>query len=150
MYSARSIQVAVGTKAIETRVSPERTPAETRPIRAVGASRISHARTAARRAAAHPSEVRDPTGDWLLINDDRHAVWKVVSDPDCYPQFMPQVERWETPEFWCRGRATAEVIDDGEKLQGRICRAKIGPNFWTGCSSTPNSAILERPDQQKR
>jgi len=32
----------------------------------------------------------------LLINADRHAVWKVVSDPDCYPQFMPHLERWET------------------------------------------------------
>ena len=32
----------------------------------------------------------------LLINADRHAVWKVVSDPDCHPQFMPHLERWET------------------------------------------------------
>ncbi|MDT5231606.1 MAG: hypothetical protein QOI39_2106 [Mycobacterium sp.] len=32
----------------------------------------------------------------LVINADRHAVWKVVSDPDCYPQFMPHLERWET------------------------------------------------------
>jgi hypothetical protein len=32
----------------------------------------------------------------------------------------------------------------------RIYRAKIGPNFWTGCSSAPNSADVKRPDQQKR
>jgi hypothetical protein len=42
-------------------------------------------------------------------------------------------------ELWCRVPAAAVVIDDEQK-----------PNFWTGCSSTPNSAILKRPDQQKR
>ena len=27
---------------------------------------------------------------------DRDTVWKFVSDPDCYPQFMANLERWET------------------------------------------------------
>ncbi|HET9876650.1 MAG TPA: SRPBCC family protein [Mycobacterium sp.] len=31
-----------------------------------------------------------------VINADRDAVWKVVSDPDCYPAFMTNLERWET------------------------------------------------------
>jgi uncharacterized membrane protein len=31
-----------------------------------------------------------------VIDADRHAVWKVVSDPDCYPEFMASLERWET------------------------------------------------------
>ena len=31
-----------------------------------------------------------------VIDADRHTVWKVVSDPDCYPEFMASLERWET------------------------------------------------------
>jgi uncharacterized membrane protein len=31
-----------------------------------------------------------------VIRADRDAVWKVVSDPDCYPSFMTNLERWET------------------------------------------------------
>jgi uncharacterized membrane protein len=31
-----------------------------------------------------------------VINADRDAVWKIVGDPDCYPQFMTDLERWET------------------------------------------------------
>jgi uncharacterized membrane protein len=31
-----------------------------------------------------------------VINADRDAVWKIVSDPDCYPLFMANLERWET------------------------------------------------------
>ncbi|OBF80412.1 cyclase [Mycobacterium sp. 852002-51163_SCH5372311] len=30
-----------------------------------------------------------------VINTDRDAVWKVVSDPDRYPSFMTSLERWE-------------------------------------------------------
>jgi len=30
-----------------------------------------------------------------VINADRDAVWKVVGDPDCYPRFMTNLERWE-------------------------------------------------------
>jgi hypothetical protein len=31
-----------------------------------------------------------------VINADRDTVWKVVSDPGCYPEFMASLERWET------------------------------------------------------
>jgi uncharacterized membrane protein len=30
-----------------------------------------------------------------VINAEPAAVWKVVSDPDCYPRFMSNLERWE-------------------------------------------------------
>ena len=30
------------------------------------------------------------------IDTDRDAVWKIVSDPDCYPLFMANLERWES------------------------------------------------------
>jgi uncharacterized membrane protein len=32
----------------------------------------------------------------LVMKADRHAIWKMVSDPDRYPDFMPNLERWET------------------------------------------------------
>jgi uncharacterized membrane protein len=32
----------------------------------------------------------------LIVKADRHAVWELVSDPDRYPSFMPNLERWET------------------------------------------------------
>jgi uncharacterized membrane protein len=31
-----------------------------------------------------------------VVDADRDAVWKIVSDPGCYPQFMASLERWET------------------------------------------------------
>lgn len=31
-----------------------------------------------------------------IISADRGAVWKIVSDPDCYPKFMTNLERWES------------------------------------------------------
>jgi uncharacterized membrane protein len=31
-----------------------------------------------------------------VIAADRDTVWKVVSDPGCYPDFMASLERWET------------------------------------------------------
>lgn len=31
-----------------------------------------------------------------VINADRDAVWKIVSDPDSYPSFMTSLERWES------------------------------------------------------
>ncbi|MGC2655142.1 MAG: SRPBCC family protein [Mycobacterium sp.] len=31
-----------------------------------------------------------------VIDADRDAVWKVVSDPDRYPSFMSRLERWES------------------------------------------------------
>ena len=30
-----------------------------------------------------------------VIDADRDTVWKVVSDPDCYPSFMANLARWE-------------------------------------------------------
>ena len=30
-----------------------------------------------------------------VIDADREAVWKVVSSPECYPEFMSSLERWE-------------------------------------------------------
>ncbi len=32
----------------------------------------------------------------IVVNADRDAVWRVVSDPDSYPSFLPHLERWET------------------------------------------------------
>jgi uncharacterized membrane protein len=31
----------------------------------------------------------------LVADADRDTVWKRVSDPDCYPEFMANLERWE-------------------------------------------------------
>lgn len=31
-----------------------------------------------------------------VIDVDRDTVWKLVSNPDCYPEFMADLERWET------------------------------------------------------
>jgi uncharacterized membrane protein len=31
-----------------------------------------------------------------IVNAHRDAVWKVVSDPNCYPQLLANLERWET------------------------------------------------------
>jgi uncharacterized membrane protein len=31
-----------------------------------------------------------------VIDADRESVWKVVSDPGCYPEFMFSLKRWET------------------------------------------------------
>jgi uncharacterized membrane protein len=38
-----------------------------------------------------------------VINADRDAVWKIVSDPDCYPSFMTNLERWESSNDVQRG-----------------------------------------------
>jgi uncharacterized membrane protein len=32
----------------------------------------------------------------VVIDADPLAVWKHVSNPDCYPEFMDHLERWET------------------------------------------------------
>jgi uncharacterized membrane protein len=32
----------------------------------------------------------------LVVRADRQAVWRLVSEPDGYPAFMPNLERWET------------------------------------------------------
>ncbi len=31
-----------------------------------------------------------------VIDADRDAVWKIVADPDTYPSFMANLERWES------------------------------------------------------
>ena len=33
-----------------------------------------------------------------VVDADRDTVWKVVSNPDCYPEFMASLERWEAAE----------------------------------------------------
>jgi uncharacterized membrane protein len=38
-----------------------------------------------------------------VIKADRDAVWKIVSDPDCYPSFMTNLERWESSNDVDRG-----------------------------------------------
>ena len=32
----------------------------------------------------------------LILKADRHAVWEIVSDPSRYPEFMRNLERWDT------------------------------------------------------
>lgn len=32
----------------------------------------------------------------VRVDVDPHQVWKHVSDPSCYPEFMANLERWET------------------------------------------------------
>ena len=32
----------------------------------------------------------------IVVDADRDTVWKVLSDPDCYPSFLAHLERWET------------------------------------------------------
>jgi len=32
----------------------------------------------------------------IVVNADRDTVWKVLSEPDRYPSFLPHLERWET------------------------------------------------------
>ncbi|MDG4667084.1 SRPBCC family protein [Mycobacterium sp. 236(2023)] len=31
----------------------------------------------------------------VIVDVDPHIVWKHVSDPGCYPEFMASLERWE-------------------------------------------------------
>lgn len=38
-----------------------------------------------------------------VINADRGAVWKIVSDPECYPSFVSNLERWEPSNDVRRG-----------------------------------------------
>lgn len=38
-----------------------------------------------------------------IINAGRDAVWKIISDPDCYPSFMTNLERWESSNDVDRG-----------------------------------------------
>jgi uncharacterized membrane protein len=38
-----------------------------------------------------------------VIDADRDAVWKIVSDPGCYPLFMTNLQRWESSNDVHRG-----------------------------------------------
>ncbi|WP_111509335.1 SRPBCC family protein [Mycobacterium kyogaense] len=31
----------------------------------------------------------------IVVNVEPHLVWKHISDPGCYPEFMANLERWE-------------------------------------------------------
>jgi uncharacterized membrane protein len=60
-----------------------------------------------------------------VINADRDAVWKIVSDPDCYPSFMTKIGSVpvggliEVVEFdECRDLAWVGIT--GVTLRGRI------------------------------
>ena len=55
-----------------------------------------------------------------VIDADRDTVWKVVSDPDCYPEFMASLERWE--------RVTEEAVGKGARytVHWRIGSVPIG------------------------
>ena len=50
----------------------------------------------------------------IVVNADRDTVWKVLSDPDRYPSFLPHLERWETlTEGPARvGAALHRVVED--------------------------------------
>ena len=37
----------------------------------------------------------DETATAVEIDADRDTVWKRVSDPACYPEFMANLERWD-------------------------------------------------------
>lgn len=32
----------------------------------------------------------------VIVDVEPHLVWKHISDPGCYPEFMASLERWET------------------------------------------------------
>ncbi|MHA0289802.1 SRPBCC family protein [Mycobacterium sp. C3-094] len=32
----------------------------------------------------------------IVVDVEPHLVWKHISDPGCYPEFMANLERWET------------------------------------------------------
>ena len=45
-----------------------------------------------------------------VIKADRDAVWKIVSDPDCYPSFMTNLERWESSNDQPRGAGARYTV----------------------------------------
>jgi uncharacterized membrane protein len=45
-----------------------------------------------------------------VINADRDAVWKIVSDPDRYPSFMTNLERWESSNDQPRGMGARYTV----------------------------------------
>lgn len=44
------------------------------------------------------------------INADRDAVWKLVGDPDSYPSFMSNLERWETASDQAAGVGARYIV----------------------------------------
>lgn len=45
-----------------------------------------------------------------VIDADRDRVWKMVSDPGCYPEFMSSLERWETLTDGPAGRGARYTV----------------------------------------
>ena len=45
-----------------------------------------------------------------VINADRDAVRKIVSDPDCYPSFMTNLKRWESASDRHRGIGARYIV----------------------------------------
>lgn len=45
-----------------------------------------------------------------VVDADRDRVWKVVSDPGCYPEFMASLERWETLSDGVAGRGARYTV----------------------------------------
>ena len=45
-----------------------------------------------------------------IVNADRDAVWKLVSDPACYPSFVANLERWETETEGRVGRGSRYIV----------------------------------------
>lgn len=45
-----------------------------------------------------------------VIDADRDTVWKAVSDPDCYPEFMASLERWEQMSDGPAGKGARYIV----------------------------------------
>ena len=45
-----------------------------------------------------------------VIDADRNTVWRAVSDPDCYPEFMASLERWEPMADGAAGKGVRYTV----------------------------------------
>ncbi|HEX3545270.1 MAG TPA: SRPBCC family protein [Mycobacterium sp.] len=45
-----------------------------------------------------------------VIDADRDTVWKVVSNPECYPEFIASLERWETVTEGLAGKGARYTV----------------------------------------
>ena len=45
-----------------------------------------------------------------VIDADRDTVWKYVSDPQCYPEFIASLERWETETEGTAGKGARYTV----------------------------------------
>jgi uncharacterized membrane protein len=45
-----------------------------------------------------------------VIDADQETVWKVVSDPGCYPEFMAGLERWEITSDISAGKGARYTV----------------------------------------